>query len=168
MLDTNLLVLVTIGLYRRDRIPSFKRTRQYTHEDFDLVYRLLACFSRRVTTPNILTEVHNLVWQLPDGEHPAVSRVLAKIVEDMFEIYIPTPLAVTDARYSILGLTDVTTLMASGKRRDIMVIAPSTTEGSNALGADQLLVITDDLALTARLSKIGRDVLNINHLRTFS
>lgn len=167
LIDTNLLVLLTIGLYRRDRIASFKRTRQYTSDDFDLIARLLGCFSRGVTTPNILTEVHNLTRQLPDREHNAVARILARIVGSMFEVYVPSRTASTHARYADLGLTNTITLIASGNPREFSVVTPpDPSEAAPLAESDEILVVTDDFSLWARLSQMGKDALNINHIRT--
>lgn len=146
LLDTNLMVLLAIGLYKRERIPSFKRTDQYTESDFDLVARIVANFERRITTPHILAETDNLTRQLPAREHRAVAAIMAPLVEKLFEIYSPSAAAMRHQRYSTLGLTDCVTI---------------------ACAAD-VLVITDDLTLSNILSHLGRDAININHIRTLS
>jgi hypothetical protein len=127
---------------------------------------LIGCFSRRVTTPNILTEVHNLTRQLPDREHNAVARVLARIVGEMFEVYVPSRIASTHARYADLGLTDTITLVASSNPREFSVVAPADPSEASLAESDEILVVTDDFSLWARLSQMGKDALNINHIRT--
>ena len=143
LLDTNLMVLLAIGLYRRERISSFKRTMQYTEDDFMLVAHIAGRFARRVTTPHILAETDNLTRQLPRGEHRAVAAVMAPLVEDLFEVYSPSATAIRHERYSNLGLTDCVTIAA----------------------ADEVLVITDDVRLSNILSHLSRDAININHVR---
>lgn len=145
----------------------FDRYQSDTSDDFDLIARLLGCFSRRVTTPNILTEVHNLTRQLPDREHNAVARILARIVGSMFEVYVPSRTASTHARYADLGLTDTITLIASGNPREFSVVTPpDPSEAAPLAESDEILVVTDDFSLWARLSQMGKDALNINHIRT--
>lgn len=146
LLDTNLMVLLVVGLYKRERISSFKRTDQYTASDFSLVVDLMATFERRITTPHILAETDNLTRQLPSREHSAVSAVLAPLIESHFEIYSPSAAAARHEKYSNFGLTDCVTIAA----------------------ADGVLVITDDFRLCNVLSHLGRDAININHIRVLN
>jgi hypothetical protein len=147
LLDTNLLVLLFVGLYRRDRIVTFKRTQRYTVEDFDLLHSLASLFTRRLTTPSILTETDNLARQLANSEHRALAAVVEPIIAKLFEVYIPSVETVRHRAYAHLGLTD-TGIFAAAQAEDV-------------------LVVTDDLRLSATLSRLGRDVLNFNHIRSF-
>jgi len=146
LLDTNLMVLLAVGLYKRERISSFKRTDQYTTRDFSLVAGIMDKFERRITTPHILAETDNLTRQLPAREHRAVAAIMAPFVEKLFEIYSPSAAAMHHQRYSTLGLTDCVTIAC----------------------ATDILVITDDLTLSSILSHLGRDNININHIRTLN
>src|SRR3954467_11508034 len=87
LIDTNLLVLLAVGIYRPDRIATFKRTRPYTLRDFEFILRLADAFRRRITTPNILTEADNLLRQLPEAEQLDVANTLAKLTHEAIEIY---------------------------------------------------------------------------------
>ena len=146
LVDTNLLVLLAIGMYRRARISTFNRTRQYTQEDFDLLVRLIALFHTRIVTPHIFAEADNLTRQMPRAEHVAVAAVMTKIIAGTFEIYCPSVDAAQHKNYPKLGLTDCTIIEAS----------------PNAL------VVTDDLRLSSILPSLGRDAININHIRTIN
>jgi rRNA-processing protein FCF1 len=143
LIDTNLLLLVAIGAYDAQRILTFKRTQEYTLEDYALMLRILEFFERRITTPNILTEVDNLARQLPEKEHNAISQVLSDIVQYSFEIHVPSTTATQTLEYALVGLADVITISVS----------------------TEVLVLTDDFPLSNRLASAGRDVLNINHIR---
>ena len=81
IIDTNLFLLLVIGNYDTRRISTFKNTISYTVDDFGLVLRLIALFERRVTTPNILTEVDNLSRQIPEREHEGVSASFLNCAE---------------------------------------------------------------------------------------
>jgi hypothetical protein len=140
-----LLLLVAVGTYNEQRILTCKRTQQYTLEDYALMLRILSRFARRVTTPNILTEVDNLARQLPVAEHAAISEALFSLVSTSLEVYVPSTDATNTPLYPIVGLTDCVTMIAS----------------------NNLLVLTDDFELSNRLASLGRDALNINHIRTF-
>lgn len=143
LLDTNLMVLLAIGLYRRSRIVSFKRTRHYTIGDFDIVRALAERVTRRVTTPSILTETDNFTRQL--HEHDALAATAGRIIAKSFEVYIPSSDTMRDEAYGRLGLTD-TGILAAARTADA-------------------LVVTDDFRLAAMLSRRGHDVLNFNHIR---
>lgn len=58
ILDTNLLVLLVVGMTNRAFIGKHKRTRAYTEEDYDLLCLLLEQYQQIITTPSILTEVY--------------------------------------------------------------------------------------------------------------
>jgi hypothetical protein len=146
VLDTNLLVLLAIGTYNRSRIATFKRTRSYTDDDFELLLILLAAFERRVTTPNILTEADNLARQMPAVEHPALAATMRAIVEQFFEQYCASSEVVRSDQFARLGLADCVT----------------------ASLAQDVLVLTDDFRLSSLLASMGRDAININHIRTLN
>jgi hypothetical protein len=145
LIDSNLLLLIAVGIYNRTRIASFKRTTQYTVRDFVLIIGLFDNFRRRVTTPHIITEVSNLARQLSEAEHKAVSAVLKFLIENTLEIYAPSVTLTENGLFPSLGITDCAILQAS--------------EG--------VLVLTDDFRLSNVLSSLGRDVININHIRHF-
>lgn len=146
LVDTNLMLLMVVGSYAPERITTFKRTQQYRPEDYLLLLRILKYFERRITTPNILTEVDNLARQLPEHEHQAMSSVLSDLVRTLFEVHRPAADATQVALYSTVGLTDCITIYLSS----------------------EVLVITDDFQLSNRISSLGRDSLNINHIRAFT
>jgi hypothetical protein len=143
LLDTNLFVLLAVGICRPTRISSFKRTSQYTPEDFSFVARLVDRFTRRITTPHILAEADNLTRQLPQADHRALAATMTFLTTDLLEVYVPSAEAVRDLRYADLGLTDCVTVAAT----------------------NETLVITDDFRLSNILAGLGRDAININHIR---
>jgi hypothetical protein len=145
LIDTNLLVLLVVGSYNSARIFSFKRTLQYTLDDFALLLKIMAFFERRITTPNILTEVDNLARQLPEREHEFVAGAISQLLLNFLEVYCPSLDAVRHHSYLKLGLTDCVTLAC----------------------ASEILVVTDDFSLSNRISSAGLDVLNLNHIRDF-
>ena len=64
LVDANILLLYFVGSYNREHVPRFKRTGQFTVNDYDLLVRVLSRFARVVTTPNILSEVNSLSAQM--------------------------------------------------------------------------------------------------------
>jgi hypothetical protein len=145
IIDTNLMLLIAVGTFNLDRIGTFKRTLKYTPRDFALMKGIMACFERRVTTPGILTEVDNLARQMPTTDHEGMSATINNLAAAFFEIHTPSVEIMKSKYYARLGLTDSAIIAAETK----------------------LLVVTDDFRLSSVLASSGRDVININHLRTF-
>jgi predicted nucleic acid-binding protein len=144
-LDTNLMVVLVIGSCGVDKLKSHKRTLAYGPPEFRLLESLMSKFRRRLTTPNILTEVDNLARQFPAQEHESISLQTRRIVSTMFEVYQESGLHLGGEMHKKLGLTDA-----------ILVEQ-----------AERHLIITADFPLANRISTLGRDVINFNHLRRY-
>jgi rRNA-processing protein FCF1 len=143
LLDTNLLLLYFIGLADPKGITGFKRTRQFVEEDFYTLVSLLNRFSLVATTPNILTEVSNLLGQLAEHLKPSYFAELVRGITLLNESYLPSADVATTAEFNRFGITDA---------------------GIHML-AHNYLVITDDFRLSQYLQSKGLDVLNFNHIR---
>lgn len=144
LVDTNLLLLYCVGKYEPDRIARFKRSSGFTADDYDLLVALLSNFQRIIATPNILTEVSNLLGQLGEPAKTACLSVFAEEIAIIDEQYIPSDTVAQTEVYRRLGLTDA---------------------GIHSLAQGNYLVLTEDVALDCSLRTTGVDVLNLNHLR---
>jgi len=144
LVDTNVFLLIVIGKTEKRLIPAFKRTSTYCEEDYDRLLRVLSGFSRIFVTPNILTEVSNLLGQLTDPKRSDARAVLGVILSSLVEIYVPSASISDSIDFRRFGLTDA---------------------GIIALPSDDVLILTDDFALYGKLLANGRQVINFNHLR---
>ena len=133
-----------MGLYSRKGIEGFKRTRQFTSEDFDCLARVLQLFKHVVTTPNILTEVSNLLGQLPQGIRRPVFQIVSRVIQAFYEEFTLSRDLAQESCFPMFGLTD-TGIVQSAKGK--------------------FLVLTDDFRLAGYLAKREIDVINFNHLR---
>ena len=131
-------------LVNRDRIENFKRTRQYTVQDFDLLLRVLGRWRSLHTVPHVLAEVSNLT-DLPGSERPKVRQVLKETISVLTEVELSSARAAQDPIYPALGLVDA-------------AIAAVARE-------HECTVLTDDLDLYLRLQRDNLQVLNFTHLR---
>ena len=143
LIDSNLLLLLVVGLYDRRRIEGFKRTSAYTLSDFQRIGWLQLQFTKLWTTPNILTEVDNLGRQLPKNEWPEFAKSIKSLCLKMFESSVRSASAMELTTFARLGLADNVTL---------------------SLG-NSFLLISDDLQLCLEASRLGYDAINFNHLR---
>jgi len=144
LVDTNLLVLLAVGTVNRNRIETFKRTRQYTENDFDLLVRVLNNFERLFTVAHVLAEVSNLT-DLPGAERLQARLVLKATISLLQEADLTSTRAAEDILYRDLGLVDAA----------IGAVAR----------ANNCAVVTDDLDLYLRLSRDEVRVFNFTHLR---
>ncbi len=143
LVDSNLLVLLLVGLVNKHRIQNFKRTQDFTVEDFDLLVRLIAWFGKLFATPHVMSQASDLA-DLRGDELRQVRRLFRSIVERMTESYDPSRVLVGDPIFERFGLTDA-------------AIAKVCTRG--------ILVVTADVELQLEIQRRGADALNFNHAR---
>ena len=144
LVDTNLLVLYAVGTVNRNHIETFKRTRQYTKADYDLLVRVLTNFPRLYTVAHVLAEVSNLT-DLPGAERLHARLILKETIFVLNEAEMSSSRAAEDRLYQDLGLVDA------------------------AIGAvartHNCAVLTDDLDLYLRLIQDNVNVFNFTHVR---
>lgn len=144
LIDTNLLVLLVVGSVNRDRIPRFKRTANYTPEDWDLLTGILEQISPRYSLPHILAEVSTLTdMKGPEGVMARV--ILRNAISLLEELPVASLDACDSANYRRLGLTDAA-ISLTVKRRGCSVL-------------------TNDSDLYVALREEGASVVKFDHLR---
>jgi hypothetical protein len=144
LVDTNLLLLYFMGEFDPAQIGQFKRTNQFTVQDFYLIRKLISLANRIVTTPNILTEVSNLASQLPESSNLRFLERLNQRLDVLAEEYCPSVAGCAHPYFSRCGLTDAVIMH---------------------LARNQYLVVTEDFRLAGLMSQSGIDVINFNHIR---
>jgi hypothetical protein len=144
LVDANLLLLLFIGEYDRNRIAHFKRTSSFTPEDYDLLVRLVKCFAKVISTPHILADLSNLSAQLGEPARTQYFTILPKMLSIIDEHYVPHFKATSSSCFTRLGLTD------AGIAHLVMGKHP---------------VVTIDLDLYLYLTDAGVDAINFNHFR---
>jgi hypothetical protein len=143
-IDTNLLVLLLVGLVNPARILTFKRTQAFTIPDFRLLQRLIAWFGRPiVATPHVLSQLSDLT-HLPEHEVTAARDLFKMLVEEIEEQYDPARKLVTHRLFHRFGLSDAS--IAAVCQRNV-------------------LVLTADVQLQIALASSGLDALNFTHIR---
>ena len=144
-IDANLLVLLVVGSEDRGLIERHKRLREYTPEDYDLLYRIIADVGHIFVTPNTLTEASNLLGQHQEPERSLLYEQLGWLIEESEEIVVRSADAASNSEYTRLGLTDAALLE---------VATPDTP-----------LITTDALLYIAASAKDEAAAVNFNHHR---
>lgn len=147
ILDTNLAVLLVVGLVRRDQIGVHKRTRSFDQNDFEILAGIVSRSRGLVFTSNVLTETSNLVRQTNDPLRTQLTKFLAgNIAGASTAISVDSQAGFERKEYERLGLTDAILLHLS------------------AVSGDSVIV-TDDLDLYLAAATDGLGVINFTHLR---
>jgi hypothetical protein len=143
--DTNLLVLLLVGLVNPSRIPNFKRTQDFSIEDFRVLRKPVEWFGKPlVATPHVLSQVSDLTDL--SGKEAILARELFKsIVEEIEEHHNPARSLVRHPLFKRFGLGDAS--IAAACERNIVVL-------------------TADVQLQIALAWQGLDAVNFNHVRT--
>jgi len=143
LVDTNLLVLLSVGSSDRSYIETHRRTAQFAPEDFDLLLSVLSSYNSILVTPNVLSECSNLCAYIGEPARTQVLATLKILTEDREELYVKSKDAACHASYLRLGLTDAAIHIA----------------------AEQATVLTTDLDLYLSLLSAGKKAVNFNHVR---
>ena len=110
ILDSNLLLLLLVGLASRSYIIKHKRLSSYVDDDCVLLVNMLNQFTGIIVTPNTLTETSNLVGHVADPARSNIYRVFHKLVEapGYEERFVESKDAIARTEFIRLGLTDAT------------------------------------------------------------
>ena len=146
VLDSNVLLLLFVGLHDRSRISTFKNTEKFTPADFDLLVEILASVNAIIVTPHILAEVSNLAGQLGEPARSKLFALIADRLQPFIEEHIPAVAAAASPAFRRLGLTDAAIAILVSQQRPCAVL-------------------TTDLDLWIFLTQAGVEATNFNHLR---
>lgn len=106
LLDSNLLLLLTVGSYNQHLISTFKRTGNYTADDYQILRHFASDFRHLVTTPHILTEVSNLANSLPYYVKEEWFVHFSGRISDLDEHDIPARDLARTPEFGLFGLAD--------------------------------------------------------------
>ena len=145
LVDSNLLLLLFIGATDRKIISRFKRTQTFVEEDYDTLLAYLDCFSKRITLPNILTEVSNLAMALTDEYREQFGGAFQRGLTILDEYYEASQEVALNPAMMKYGLTDTAILLHA---------------------RDRYLLLTDDFKLAGFFNSQKGAAVNFNHIRT--
>jgi hypothetical protein len=103
IVDTNLMLLLVVGIYDISRIRTFKRTIKYNEMIFESALKVVSQLEQRYLTPYVMTEVDNLARNLNDHEWPALSNTLRSFTASFIEIYSEYSVLLTNELHSDIG-----------------------------------------------------------------
>lgn len=148
LIDSNVLLVYILGLFRKELIDSHRRTGRYTQEDWTLLEQFLQAnnFQTLAVTPGVLTEVSNLLAYGLNGRlRDNLFRYVAGIIPKFQEEHQDASRIVAASAFIFLGYTDA-----------------GIGEVARAEG---IPVLTDDLKLYIWLLREKLSAFNFNHIR---
>ena len=107
-LDTNVFLLLLVGLARRTAISQHKRLDSYDVGSFDLLCRLLANYDEIVVTPGCLAETTDLV-DSDKNSRAGCYQILKELIRSegtLVERHIPAIKIVDEQSFMWLGFAD--------------------------------------------------------------
>lgn len=147
IIDTNLLLLLLIGLFDKNQIEKVRRIRTYSIDDFEKIIRLIDFYNKEITiTSNLLTEICNLSDTFNIESKYKFFKFLEEFQSKLTEHH--------ESSFSII-LNNQTAFYKFGIS-DASIVN---------LAKEKYLVLTDDLSLYHFISSQNFATLNYNHLR---
>lgn len=149
LLDSNLLLIFLCGSLGAQVFTRFKRVKDYSMDDYELLLRFVGCFSVLLTTPHILTEVNNLANSLPEWVKPDWYENFSSLIASQDQLpglrehWDPAIELSQMPQFAAFGITDTALTRLSS----------------------EALIVTEDYRLSGSLASCGIDVLNFGDLR---
>ena len=144
LIDTNLLVLLIVGATDKKLIEEHRRTKAFVTRDYDELCGLLEGFDEFWITSHCLAETSNLLKHTGKKSTRSLLTTLAMFCSRTRESYLAKDLVFADDHYLRLGVAD-TGFIQKSKRVNCS--------------------ITMDVELYESISRLGRRVVNFNHVR---
>lgn len=144
VVDANLLVLLVVGRASRSFIAKHRRLTEFVPEDYDALVRILENASDLLVTPHALAETSNLAGYIAEPARAQVMQVLQTLIRTATEIAVTSKAAVERLEFVRLGLTDTALLEAT---------------------AEEVVLLSTDLALCLAAESTGKLAMNFNHVR---
>ncbi|MEJ7693979.1 hypothetical protein [Daejeonella sp.] len=105
LVDTNSLILIVLGLMDPRLINTHSKTSIYEEEDFNHLMIFIGDLKNIIVTPNILTEVDNLLNNFSGNlKYPYINAFI-RLIKESSETYIRST-EVEAHKFFIFGLTD--------------------------------------------------------------
>ena len=104
--DTNLLLLLIVGLTDAEYISKHKRLGDYSVQDFILLTETLDRSGKIILTPNTVTETSNWIDHIRDPARSEIRRVFNIFIANQIEVYVPSAKAAARNEHIELGIAD--------------------------------------------------------------
>jgi predicted nucleic acid-binding protein len=125
IIDTNIFILFLAGQINENKIKNYTRNSLYTTEDYYLLLNILSHYDRIITSPNILTEVDNILNRITGEDKYKYLTLVKAIYKQTIEKYIKTEVVSQNWFFDTLGITDAAILMMA-KESELLISGDSS------------------------------------------
>lgn len=144
LIDTNVVVLLVVGVYSRELVGRHKRTREFSAEDFDVLVSKLDEFEEVWVTSHCLAEASNFLKQHDNDMARGLLACLASFGKNTRESHIPMLHVFGQPLFESIGIADTGILLKSKR---------------------VACVLTTDFELYQRVLHVNGNAINFHHLR---
>jgi predicted nucleic acid-binding protein len=125
IIDTNVFILFLAGQINENKIKNYTRNSLYTKEDYYLLLNIISNYDRIITSPNILTEVDNILNRITGEDKYKYLILIKTIYNQTIEKYIKTKEISQNWFFDTLGITDSAILMMA-KESELLISGDSS------------------------------------------
>jgi hypothetical protein len=143
-LDSNVLILLVVGLTSTRYIDRHGALKEYDISDFHLLINLISVSAGIVVTPNALSEAANFLDRIKEPAKTEVAHTFQDLIRKTTEIYVKSTEASSRSEFVRLGLPDCALLEVSKQ---------------------SISIVSADLHLCLAAQSAGYEAINFNHLR---
>lgn len=119
-IDTNLLVLLTVGSLDPLLISKHKRSKDFSIKEYEILVSLIEKLGKVYVLPNILAETSNLLGQHREPQRGQLLDQLQRIIEASREVIVTSVRAVRNPHFRRLGLNDAALLEVASKKHPLV------------------------------------------------
>jgi len=109
LFDTEILLVICVGIFDPQRISKFKKTTAYNLDDFNMLKRVADRYKLYIS-PQILAELSNHSDRLDDNLISEYYRPVKEFIRTHFEVYIPKDELLDEECLPKLGFADTSML----------------------------------------------------------
>jgi predicted nucleic acid-binding protein len=106
-IDTELLLVLCIGLYNPNLIDRSTKTQKYSIESFRILEAIARKFKPLYISPQVLAEFSNHAKMIGNINYIDFYKISIEILREQFEIHIPKDKMLDEKHLYRLGFTDI-------------------------------------------------------------
>ena len=120
VLDTELLLVICVGLHSDNLLSSFKKTQTYDSQDYGILLSILNLAKHRYVSPQVLAELTNHADMIKQPARQAVFEIIRKLMSEYLELYLPMERLLSDRSFPRVGFTDTSILCISRDKLSVV------------------------------------------------
>jgi len=125
IIDSNIFILFLVGQINENKIKNYTRNSIYSKEDYYFLLDILSKYDRIITSPNILTEVDNILNRITGDDKYRYLAIVREIYKQTIEKYLETESVSQNWFFDILGVTD-SAIIIMARECDLLISGDSS------------------------------------------